>query len=290
MPFDVHNHVIEDISDVICDTIQYCAVMSTTIEEAKILLNLERNENTLIGLGMHPWSITKSSYNELHYTELIESKEFDFIGEIGIDKVATDPTTGLKYDMDTQITIFESLFFLACKYGLPVSIHCARAYGYFDEFFRSLECIDSKISNRSKKKNNFLEYGSSEDDECNENHLKLCTSRLCHQNLKITPKIMLHSYSGSPEITQQFLRLSFSHTLYFSFSAIINRRSMPKFEKSIKCIPLNKLLAETDVSRKNELKVCMDEILNMIANVLTLDIEKVKTICLDNAKAFYGIQ
>eukprot|EP00835_Amoeboradix_gromovi_P006998 NODE_982_length_2555_cov_0.594055.p2 type:complete len:290 gc:universal NODE_982_length_2555_cov_0.594055:2287-1418(-) len=287
MPFDVHCHAVHDLSGILSEKLQYSAIMTTNPEECKKVLTLPNHPKILKGLGFHPWFVNKYEYNESWYINQLDSGEFNLVGEIGIDKVATD-LSGKKYDMDTQIKIFESLFIIACKYQLPVSIHCARAYGYLAEFFKSLQCINDTISNRQRRKleENFYESSSEEDDE---NHLLLCKSKLCLNRCKIAPKIMVHSYSGSIETSQQFLNLSFGKNIYFSFSAVVNRRSIKKFENAIRSIPLNRILLESDIQKPEEIIQFMDEIVAMSANALNITEAQVARFALENGKAFYQL-
>ena len=291
MPFDAHCHAVKDLSSLLNEELQYVAIMATTPEENQRLLNLPKNPNILIGLGMHPWLVDANKFIEEDYIKYLDSCKFDFVGEIGIDKVATDKE-GKKYNWDKQAEVFEKIFILACKYQLPVSIHCARAYGYICEFFKSLECIDDTISKRQRKKLDIEHYGtsSSEDEYDLENHLKLCKSRLCHNNCKITPKIMMHSYSGSPETSSLLSNLTFGSNFYFSFSAVINRRSMKKFENAVKSVPVDRILLESDVDKSEEIIPFMNEIVEMMATVLNLDQMKIREIGLGNGKEFYGIK
>ena len=299
MPFDAHCHVVKDISHLLNnDNFQYCAIMGTHPVECQQLLTLPTHNHILIGLGFHPWQVDQYEYNESHYIQQIESNKFNFIGEIGVDKVATNPS-GVKYDFNKQKKIFTSLFLLACKYQLPVSIHCARAYGYLFDFLKSLECINDNISNRQRKKMQVEHYdldsSSSSDNEelAIENHvqhMKQCKSPLCQLDYKITPRIMLHSYSGSPETTQQLLNLSFSNSLYFSFSAIINKRSVKKFEYAMRNIPINRILLESDIHIEEELIPLMNEIVDMVATTLKLNKSQVIDFALHNGKEFYNIE
>jgi TatD DNase family protein len=69
---------------------------------------------------------------------LIESPAAS-VGEIGLDRLAKDPVSGLKYDFETQFKVFSAQFDLACKLQRPVSIHAVQVHGKLIDFFTQQE-------------------------------------------------------------------------------------------------------------------------------------------------------
>ena len=60
-----------------------------------------------------------------------------FVGEIGLDGIAKDPKTGLKYDFETQYNVFKAQYDLACELKRPVSIHAVQVAGKIYDFLSS---------------------------------------------------------------------------------------------------------------------------------------------------------
>jgi TatD DNase family protein len=69
---------------------------------------------------------------------LIESPTAS-VGEIGLDSLAKDPVSGLKYDFETQLQVFSAQFDLACKLQRPVSIHAVQVHGKIFDFISQQE-------------------------------------------------------------------------------------------------------------------------------------------------------
>ena len=81
--------------------------------------------NGFYSLGLHPWHISGISTDldvEKTLREYIEADtSLIAVGEIGIDHAIAVP-------IDVQISIFEKQLLIAQQYGLPVIIHCVRAF------------------------------------------------------------------------------------------------------------------------------------------------------------------
>ena len=99
----------------------------------KSMLDLEKNypDNVFLMMGLHPTSV-KENYKEelLHVKEMISSRKFHAIGEIGID---------LYWDksfLAKQQEAFKTQIQWAKELNLPIVIHCRDA---FDEIFTILE-------------------------------------------------------------------------------------------------------------------------------------------------------
>ena len=106
------------------------AIDSTYTES---MLNLEKNypENVFLMMGLHPTYVKENYLDELsHVKEMLASRKFVAIGEIGID-LYWDKTL-LKEQQDA----FRTQIQLAKQYQLPIVIHCRDA---FDEVFEVLE-------------------------------------------------------------------------------------------------------------------------------------------------------
>jgi len=97
------------------------------------MLQLEKNypENVFLMMGLHPTSVKENVEEELaHVKEMIDSRDFYAIGEIGID---------LYWDksfLKQQQDAFRTQIQWAKEKKLPIIIHCRDA---FDEIFDVLE-------------------------------------------------------------------------------------------------------------------------------------------------------
>ena len=97
------------------------------------MLELESNypENIFLMMGLHPTHVKENYKDELkHVEELLASRKFYAIGEIGIDLYWDKTTLGIQQDA------FRHQIKLAKQYQLPIVIHCRDA---FDEVFEVLE-------------------------------------------------------------------------------------------------------------------------------------------------------
>ncbi len=97
------------------------------------MLQLEKNypENVFLMMGLHPTSVKENVEEELaHVKEMIDSRDFYAIGEIGIDLYWD--RTFLKQQQDA----FRTQIRWAKEKNLPIIIHCRDA---FDEIFEVLE-------------------------------------------------------------------------------------------------------------------------------------------------------
>ncbi len=97
------------------------------------MLELEKSypNNMFLMMGLHPTSV-KDNYKDelLHVENMLASRKFYAIGEIGID-LFWDTST-----LKIQQEAFKYQIRLAKKYKLPIVIHCREA---FDEIFEVLE-------------------------------------------------------------------------------------------------------------------------------------------------------
>jgi TatD DNase family protein len=153
---------------------------------------------------------------------------FDQLGEIGLCKSAK----GRSVDMDTQMEVFKEQLHLAADLSRAVVIHCVGAHGK----------MLSTLQEISKERRARQQIGTN-----------------C---LLLPPRIVLHSYSGSPDMVTSFLALekAASTRCIFSFNpkqitvdeedkaaasdASGSRKN--KANESCKKIPSRSLLLETD--------------------------------------------
>src|SRR5690606_12618411 len=97
------------------------------------MLQLEKDypKNVFLMMGLHPTSVKDTYKDELrHVEELLASRHFYAVGEIGIE-LYWDTST-----LSIQKEAFKHQIRLAKKYKLPIVIHCRDA---FDEIFEVLD-------------------------------------------------------------------------------------------------------------------------------------------------------
>lgn len=99
--------------------------------EAMYALENEYPDKVFLMMGLHPTSVKENYEEELAHVEAqFAKRSFYAVGEIGID-LHWDTST-----LEIQKIAFKKQIQLAKKHGLPIVIHCRKA---FDEIFEVLE-------------------------------------------------------------------------------------------------------------------------------------------------------
>lgn len=83
---------------------------------------LSGREGVHIALGLHPWS-SSDGLDVVELREALERLSCRAVGEIGLDWAEGCPPR------DVQMAVLEPQLALACDLGLPVLLHCRRAFG-----------------------------------------------------------------------------------------------------------------------------------------------------------------
>ena len=80
-------------------------------------------KNKFLSVGIHPWYLTDHDVeNQLEILrKVIENKQVIAIGECGLDKLKGP-------SMEFQTSVFKKEIALAEEHGLPMVIHCVKAY------------------------------------------------------------------------------------------------------------------------------------------------------------------
>lgn len=91
-------------------------------------------------LGIHPWFAEKTAQShpewEHRLLQLLKQFPTSFVGECGMDRVATDPITKQLYSWETQLNTFLIQWKLAAQEQRVVSVHVVQAQGWLLEFMR----------------------------------------------------------------------------------------------------------------------------------------------------------
>lgn len=120
----------------------------------------------------------------------------------------------------------------------------------------------------------------------------------CYKIIKNYPdqKFLLHSWSGDEEMTKKFLKIS--NNIFFSYNGIITFKNAKLQQNSIKKIPINRLLIETDCPwlspipfrGKTNYPWRVEEVIKFIANLLEMDFKEVNLINNKNTFTFFELK
>ncbi|KAI3646138.1 hypothetical protein MP228_009066 [Amoeboaphelidium protococcarum] len=200
------------------------------------------------------------------------------VGEFGLDKIAKTPSHLMKIHpgveqstfKSIQQVIFDQQIHLAWKLNRPVSLHCVQSHEEMLAYFKS------KVPS---KRSLVRQYGEDE----------AMLPYTLQQEIKLPPRIMLHSYMGPPQFIEKFCQLPMGvgARFYFSYSSTICGRSMQRLQDSIRNTPSDRLLAETDLgSVDSGLIDAMKDILNVIAQVKSISYDDARQMTIENAIKF----
>ncbi|KAI8870398.1 Metallo-dependent hydrolase [Ramicandelaber brevisporus] len=269
--FDAHCH-LHDNADVLEQILE-------TLPTRRIVLNgtrpddwpvverfyLNYPDRVVPCFGVHPWyahtvtiptasiSNNNTSASNPEWLDQLEQLLLKYpnaaVGEIGLDAVATHPSTNEKYDMSHQERVFEVQIALAAQLMRPVCVHSVQVHGKMLEFFRKFNCKQNPTS--------------------------------------LPPRIMLHSYTGSADIAKQLatLKLKVGERFYFSFSKAINNRNT----KWHALLPHDRLLIESDLDSASCEFDMMEQIANEVRDATGYTFDEVIELTTNNAERFFGI-
>lgn len=254
---DVHCHVIDSLktmNNIHRIKTKLLFLMTTKKQEWQHITGIA---NHVKCFGIHPWFAHLHCQNDIDELEIYLNKfKGSLVGEIGLDKIAVDPETKTVYPMDQQLEIFKKQMDIAAKLKRPVSIHCVHAHGIMLQYFQSL---DKHVKTTMKQDTRI--------DAC-------------------PPSIMMHSYTGSPEIGKQLMKLpNIGPRFYFSFSDIVNSRSAKSSEK-IKAIPDDRILLESDVHACEQVDGAMEKSLQLVSGSKGWSLEFTISKTTENAQRF----
>tara|TARA_R110002050_G_scaffold57866_5_gene130174 strand:- start:1111 stop:1878 length:768 start_codon:yes stop_codon:yes gene_type:complete len=139
---DTHTHLYseafdEDRNDMISRAIEqgvsrfFIPAIDSTYTESMLQLENDYPDNIFLMMGLHPTHVEENYKEELkHVEEMLASRKFYAVGEIGIDLYWDKSTLGIQQEA------FKYQIQLAKKHQLPINIHCRNA---FDEVFEVLK-------------------------------------------------------------------------------------------------------------------------------------------------------
>ena len=217
----------------------------------------------------------------------LEKHPYALVGEIGLDRTFRVPVQNRRTDdgdpsvrastpgrregnrltkyrvsLDHQRTVFQAQLRLAGEMARAVSVHGVAAHGIVFETLRETWKGHEKsvLSKRAQKKMlNDPDAHSSDEQTDEEEELPINKKA----GKPFPPRICLHSYSGSPDLLQQYFHPSIPSAIFFSFSLLVNFSSPSdlKIARVIKAVPDDRLLVESDFHAAGER---VDELLEQV--------------------------
>lgn len=273
-----HNHLLPNLIDVHChiqDTpttlshpfrLQKLMIMGTQPSDWPLVEQIHQSQpdRFVPCFGLHPWFATRQDDLEKVFTDLesyLQRNPTAILGECGLDKVATHPTTGELYDFSVQNEVFTRQMRLACKLNRPVSVHMVHAQGPLMDWVR-IHCLGLV-----KGKKNVWDREKI--------------------NANLPKRIMLHSYTGSPDIIRNLISLPkhYGERFYFSFSKFVNARTN-RFRDVVAAVPDNRLLVESDMHSLDLVETDMLEIVKVVADIKGWSLEETAERTTQNALEF----
>ncbi|KAJ2887496.1 Cut9-interacting protein scn1 [Coemansia asiatica] len=233
--YDVHCHIHEtpDAYAVLEEhpDFSYC-VQATNYDDWQAVAGLKMlyPERIVPAFGIHPWFVERLADGTIPDTWEADLRQLialhgGIIGECGLDKAARNPATGQPYPFEPQIDLLKRQLDIAADLGLPVSLHCVRAFGTMVDVLRDAE-----------------------------------------KQGKLPPRIMLHSYSGSPDMLRQiFLKGELRRRVFVSFSQFVNGRNADKSAKCMQAVPESRILVESDLHSATDTIEALEDIIAFVA-------------------------
>ncbi|GAB1318778.1 Cut9-interacting protein scn1 [Madurella fahalii] len=154
--------------------------------------------------------------------------------------------------MGHQVQILKAQLRLAGELGVAVSIHGVQGHGVLFDALASLwKGHEKEVVSRRKQKlvaEGAEDFSSSDEDEEVEGGASITGK--CSRPMPFPPRVCLHSFSGAPQMLNQYLNPAIPVRVFFSFSTVINL-STPggesKFRDVIRACPDDRLLVESDL-------------------------------------------
>ncbi len=291
--FDIHSHLHSEFfnekenSKEIIEKMKkekiYSIIVGVNFEDSKKALKMsKKNQNLFCSVGIHP--TTKESFIEEEFNEILkddfldENKKVVSVGECGLDYFW--PSNDLKNgkisqeefntEKERQKKLFEKHIDFAVKNNLPLMLHI-RSYKNSDAHYDTFKILDQKQKEIFRK---------SFEDVIRETSKK--------ENQKIEANF--HFFTETPEIVDEVIKRGFM----ISLPGVI---TFADLDKSIKKIPLEKIMSETDspfaapkpFRGKVNTPLYVSEIVKKIAEVKEISEEEVRKKTIENIIRFFKL-
>ena len=255
--------------------------VGTQIDTSKKAVKLaEQNKELFAVIGLHPvhtypqhldeeessFNTREEEFNTLEYESLAKSPKVVGIGECGLDyyrlpEVLSNELRVKKEIKQMQKVAFVAQIQLAKELNKALVIHCRPSVNTQDAYEDILQILDQ-------------EFGK---------------SKISNPNSQI--RFEIHSFTGSPEIVQEFLKRG----AYVGLNGIITFDRSGNMEKVINVLPMERIVLETDCpyltpvphrGKKNE-PAYVRFVAEHVARLKGLNIEEVKMQTTKNTQALF---
>ncbi|KAK3292277.1 uncharacterized protein B0H64DRAFT_225559 [Chaetomium fimeti] len=166
--------------------------------------------------------------------------------------------------MAQQMRVLRAQLRLAGELGVAVSIHGVQAHGVlFDALAALWKGHEREVVSRKKQKmvaTGAEDFSSSSEDEGEEGwgddggndvpSRPKVKEKKAYKPKPFPPRVCLHSFSGSPQMMQQYLNPAIPVETFFSFSTAINLSTAggeSRFADVVRACPDDRLLVESDL-------------------------------------------
>lgn len=258
---DRHESYIDDLEETFSIPI---VSLSCAVEERDwkdVLEYASQLDSILPGLGVHPWYLANLSDSWLSDLEkLLLKHPAAIVGEIGLCKMARFVRThvdGKQAALLLQRQVFKDQMCLAGKLQRPVSVHCVKQHGVFMKVL----------------------------------------SELIEEGKPFPTAIGMHSFTGTAHHVKDIIKFEELHFperrfFYFGFSHIVNyemcssEKSRRQGREAVCAVPLDRLMAESDVHSARDVAVATAGSVAYIAKALEKPISEVAQFTAVNGLAF----
>lgn len=252
-----------------------CAVSTDDWQSTlKYAADSSRRERTLPALGVHPWylypDLSPSYLSDLE--SLLVQHPRVIVGEIGLCKVAKfvrqypAELGGKSAALDLQRSVFRDQFLLAAKLRRPCTVHCVQQHGVLMRLLKEVREDALKVVREWKRAQAKAKAKGGGKESLNEQGAPKLTDAF-------PTAIALHSFTGTAHHVKELLAFEASlmskedkpdatssqdvlvttPIFYFGFSHAVNvfmcssDKSRRQNIEAIQAVPMNRLLAESDV-------------------------------------------
>lgn len=255
-----------------------CAVSTDDWQSTlKYAADSSRRERTLPALGVHPWylypDLSPSYLSDLE--SLLVQHPRAIVGEIGLCKVAKfvrqypAELGGKSAALELQRSVFRDQFLLAAKLRRPCTVHCVQQHGVLMRLLKEVREDALRVVRewkRGQTKAKAKAKGGKKESLNEQGGPKLIDA--------FPPAIAMHSFTGTAHHVKELLAFEASlmskedkpgatssqdilevttPIFYFGFSHAVNvemcssDKSRTQNIEAIQAVPMNRLLAESDV-------------------------------------------
>ena len=259
--FDAHSHVHLDPStsnaETACCALLRSGVMATRESDWDALERLSTCEDASLelGFGLHPWWARERQAGwDDRLRAVLRRNPAAIVGEIGLDK--TSGKRAPARDWEEQLETFEISLDVAAEMRRAACLHCVKAWGYLIE-----DCLKRRTQ---------------------------------HPKQQLPPRILLHSFSGSPETVHRIVTMldAVNCDAYFGFSWVVNgaardAKRRERVMETIRSVPATRLVLESDLSVAGDVAGDLRRGLKLIAEARSWSLSETIEKTAANAANFY---